>query len=48
MKLVESWKKPLQKIADDQTDTALAGEASLILAQLDLLAESLASKVPQP
>lgn len=46
--LVESWKKPLQKIADDQTSTALAGEASLILAQLDLLAESLASKVAQP
>lgn len=47
VKLVESWKKPLQKISEDQTDTALAGEAALVLAQLDMLISSLPSKVQQ-
>ena len=47
VKLVESWKKPLQKISEDQTDTAIAGEAALVLAQLDMLISSLPSKVQQ-
>ena len=47
VKLVESWKKPLQKISEDQTDTAIAGEAALVLAQLDMLISSLPSKVHQ-
>ena len=47
VKLVESWKKPLQKISEDQTDTAIAGEAALVLAQLDMLISSLPSKVMQ-
>ena len=48
VKLVESWKKPLQKISEDQTDTAIAGEAALVLAQLDMLISALPAKVPQP
>lgn len=47
VQLVNTWRKPLEKISNDQTDTGLAGEASLILAQLDGLAETLMTKVPQ-
>lgn len=47
VQLVNTWRKPLEKMANDQGDVALAGEASLILSQIDGLAETLATKVPQ-
>jgi len=40
-----AWHKPLAKIANDQSNAAVAGEAALLLAQLDGLADVLASKV---
>lgn len=47
VQLVNTWRKSLEKISNDQTDTGLAGEASLILAQVDVLSETLLTKVPQ-
>lgn len=47
VQLVNTWKKPLEKMSNDQSNAALAGEASLILSQLDGLAESLMTKLPQ-
>lgn len=47
VQLVETWRKPLEKISNDQTDAGLAGEASIILAQLDGLSDALLSKIPQ-
>lgn len=47
VQLVNSWKKPLEKMSQDSSNTTLQGEASLILAQLDTIAEVLMTKVPQ-
>ena len=47
VQLVNSWKKPLEKMSQDTSNMSLQGEASLILAQIDTLAEVLMTKVPQ-
>lgn len=47
VQLVNTWRKPLEKMANDQSNAGLAGEASLILSQLDGLAETLLTKAPQ-
>ena len=47
VQLVNSWKKPLEKMSQDTSNMALQGEASLILAQIDTIAELLMTKVPQ-
>ena len=47
VQLVNSWKKPLEKMSQDSSNTTLQGEASLILAQIDTIAEVLMTKVPQ-
>ena len=47
VQLVNSWKKPLEKMSQDTSNMALQGEASLILAQIDTIAEVLMTKVPQ-
>ena len=45
--LVNTWKKPLEKMASDTSNTVLQGEASLILAQIDGIGDLLMTKVPQ-
>ena len=47
VQLVNSWKKPLEKMAADTSNTVLQGEASLILAQIDSIGDLLMTKVPQ-
>ena len=47
VQLVNSWKKPLEKMSQDTSNMALQGEASLILAQIDTIGEVLMTKVPQ-
>lgn len=47
VKEVSAWRKSLELIANDQSAPAVAGEASLILSQLDGLPDVLMSKVAQ-
>jgi len=47
VQMVNSWKKPLEKMAADTSNTVLQGEASLILAQIDSIGDLLMTKVPQ-
>lgn len=47
VQLVNTWKKPLEKMSQDTSNMTLQGEASLILAQIDTIAEVLMTKVPQ-
>lgn len=47
VQLVNSWKKPLEKMSQDKDNPVIQGEASLILSQIDSLGEILMTKVPQ-
>ena len=47
VQLVNSWRKPLEKMANDPQNTDLQGEASLVLAQIDSIGDLLMTKVPQ-
>ena len=47
VQLVNSWKKPLEKMSQDSSNAVLQGEASLILSQIEMLGDILMSKVPQ-
>ena len=47
VQLVNSWKKPLEKMSQDSSNAVLQGEASLILSQIEMLGDILMTKVPQ-
>jgi len=47
VQLVNTWKKPLEKMSQDASNPVLQGEASLILSQVEMLGDILMSKVPQ-
>ena len=47
VQLVNTWKKPLEKMSQDSSNPVLQGEASLILSQVEMLGDILMSKVPQ-
>lgn len=45
VQLANTWRKPLERLSNDKASVAISGEAALILAQVDVLADVLMTKV---